>query len=67
MNDFAATNAKNGQSTSTLDVGTRAETKMFRIVRVAEDPQNEDATAAGCNIIVVQNGAANLFINGRDS
>ena len=67
MNDFDATNAKNGQSTSTLDVGTRAETKMFRIVRVAEDPQNEDATAAGCNIIVVQNGAANLFINGRDS
>ena len=67
MNDFAATNAKNGQSTPTLDVGTRAETKMFRIVRVAEDPQNEDATAAGCNIIVVQNGAANLFINGRDS
>ena len=67
MNDFAATNAKNGQSTSTLDVGSRAETKMFRIVRVAEDPQNEDATAAGCNIIVVQNGAANLFINGRDS
>ena len=67
MNEFAATNAKNGQSTSTLDVGTRAETKMFRIVRVAEDPQNEDATAAGCNIIVVQNGAANLFINGRDS
>ena len=65
MNDFAATNAKNGQSTSTLDVGTRAETKMFRIVRVAEDPQNEAATAAGCNIIVVQNGAANLFINGR--
>ena len=67
MNDFAATNAKNGHSTSTLDVVTRAETKMFRIVRVAEDPQNEDATAAGCNIIVVQNGAANLFINGRDS
>ena len=67
MNDFAATNAKNGQSTATLDVGSLAETKMFRIVRVAEDPQNEDATAAGCNIIVVQNGAANLFINGRDS
>jgi hypothetical protein len=67
MNDFAATNAKNGQSTSTLDVGTRAETKMFRIVRVAEDPQNEDAASPGCNIIVVQNGAANLFINGRDS
>ena len=67
INDFSATDAKDGQSTATLDVGPLAETKMFRVVRVAEDPKNEDATAAGCNVIAVMNGAANLFINGRDS
>ena len=67
INDFSATDAKDGQSTATLDVGSLAETKMFRVVRVAEDPKNEDATAAGCNVIAVMNGAANLFINGRDS
>jgi len=67
INDFSATDAKDGQSTVTLDVGSLAETKMFRVVRVAEDPKNEDATAAGCNVVAVMNGAANLFINGRDS
>ena len=46
INDFSATDAKDGQSTATLDVGSLAETKMFRVVRVAEDPKNEDATAA---------------------
>ena len=53
INDFSATDAKDGQSTVTLDVGSLAETKMFRVVRVAEDPKNEDATAAGCNVIAV--------------
>ena len=61
VNDFAATDAKNGQSTITLDVGALAEDHMFRVVRSAEDPDNEDLTAAGANIIVVINAAANTY------
>ena len=61
VNDFAAANAKDGQSTATLDVGALAETHMFRVVRSAEDPDNEDLTAAGANVIVVINSAANLY------
>ena len=60
-NDFTATDAKDGQSTITLDVGALAETHMFRVVRSAEDPDNEDLTAAGANVIVVINSAANLY------
>jgi hypothetical protein len=60
MNDFDGT-GKDGQSTTTFDVGTQAETSMFRIVRSAEDVDNEDLTAAGANIIVVMNAAANLY------
>tara|TARA_A100000172_G_scaffold8057_1_gene4455 strand:+ start:292 stop:900 length:609 start_codon:yes stop_codon:yes gene_type:complete len=61
MNDFAAGDAKDGASTSTFDIGAQAETKMFRIVRVAEDPDNEDITTAGANLIVVCNAAANTY------
>ena len=60
-NDFTATDAKDGQSTITLDVGALAETHMFRVVRSAEDPDNEDLTVAGANIIVVINAAANTY------
>ena len=65
--DFAAGDAKDGQSTSTFDTGTQAVTAMFKIVRSAEDPDNEDLTAAGANIVVVMNSAANHYINGRDA
>ena len=61
INDFAAADAKDGASTATFDSGTQGETKMFRIVRSAEDPDNEDLTAAGANIIVVINAAANTY------
>ena len=61
INDFAAGDAKDGASTATFDSGAQAETKMFRIVRSAEDPDNEDLTAAGANIIVVINAAANTY------
>ena len=66
MNDFDGT-GKDGQSTTTFDTGTQAETGMFRIVRSAEDVDNEDLTAAGANIVVVMNSAANHYINGRDA
>ena len=61
MNNFTATDNKDGQSTVTLDVGALDETHMFRVVRSAEDPDNEDLTAAGANVIVVINSAANLY------
>ena len=60
-NDFTATDAKDGSSTITLDVGALAETHMFRVVRSAEDPENEDLTAVGANVVVVINSAANLY------
>ena len=67
INDFSASDAKDGASTATFDSGAQGETKMFRIVRSAEDPDNEDLTAAGANIVVVMNSAANHYINGRDA
>ena len=60
MNDFDGT-GRDGQSTTTFDVTTTDETHMFRIVRSAEDVDNEDLTAEGANIIVVMNAAANLY------
>ena len=60
MNDFDGT-GKDGASNTTFDTGTQAETGMFRIVRSAEDVDNEDLTAAGANIVVVMNAAANLY------
>ena len=60
MNDFDGT-GRDGQSTTTFDVTTTDETHMFRIVRSAEDVDNEDLTAAGANIVVVMNAAANLY------
>ena len=61
VNNFTATDAKDGQSTVTLDVGALDETHMFRVVRSAEDVDNEDLTAAGANVIVAINSAANLY------
>ena len=62
VNNFTATDAKDGQSTVTLDVGALDETHMFRVVRSAEDPENEDLTAAGANVIVAFNSSANLYL-----
>ena len=61
INDFAAGDAKDGASTATFDSGAQGETKMFRIVRSAEDPDNEDLASPGANIIVVINAAANTY------
>ena len=61
VNNFTATDAKDGQSTVTLDVGALDETHMFRVIRSAEDPDNEDLTVAGANVIVAINSAANLY------
>ena len=61
-NSFTATDAKNGQSTVTLDIGGgAASTHMFKLVRSANDPENKDNGAIGSNQIVVIAGASNLY------
>ena len=45
-----------GKSSSTLDIATTsANGKQFRLLRSAEDPENEDATAAFASVVVVSN------------
>ena len=45
-----------GNSTTTLDIGaTHATTHSWRLLRSAEDPENNDLTAAYCSLEVVQN------------
>ena len=45
-----------GKSSATLDIGTTsANGKQFRLLRSAEDPDNEDATAAFASVVVVSN------------
>ena len=51
-NNYTATDNKDGQSISTLDVASASTTAQFRLVRSAEDPENKDLTVAGANIIV---------------
>jgi hypothetical protein len=59
MNNYTATDNKDGQSISTLDVGSTATTCMFTAVRNANDPENKDQTVAGCNFVVtIMKGSA---------
>ena len=59
MNNYTATDNKDGQSISTLDVGSTATTTMFTAVRNANDPENKDQTAPGCNFVVtIMKGSA---------
>jgi len=45
-----------GKSSATLDIGTTgADNKQYRLLRSAEDPENDDATAAYRSVIVVAN------------
>ena len=52
--------SSNGQSTVKLDVTGTASTSMFRIVRTANDPGNNDNTAANSNVIVQISPAASI-------
>ena len=55
MNSSAGSDTT-GKSSSTLDIGTTsANGKQFRLLRSAEDPENEDATAAFASVVVVFN------------
>ena len=45
-----------GKSSATLDIGdTSADAASFRLLRSAEDPENEDITAAFASVVVVAN------------
>ncbi len=62
INSFTATDAKDGQSTATLDIGGgAASTKMFKLVRGADDPENKDYTAVNSNVIVSIARASSLY------
>ena len=52
----AAGSTTSGQSSSELTYATRAATaNQWRLLRSAEDPENQDITAANCTFVVVQN------------
>jgi len=52
----------NGQSTVKLNIsGSSAATKMFKLVRSADDPKNNDLSVLNGNVIVVQAAASNLY------
>ena len=45
-----------GKSNATLDIGdTSADADTFRLLRVAEDTENEDITAGFASVVVVPN------------
>ena len=52
----AAGSTTTGKSSIQLGISTAATTaKQLRVVRVAEDPENEDQTAANCSLVVKVN------------
>ena len=60
-NNYTATDNKDGQSITTLDVGSAAATSMFTVVRSANDPENKDQTVAGCNFVVIMAKGSALY------
>ena len=50
----------NGQSTVKLNIASADATSMFRIVRTANDPANNDATAINSNVVVQVSPAASI-------
>ena len=60
-NNNTLANAVSGQSVVTLDIQTDNDGRMFRLLRSAEDPENNDVSAQGCNVIVALSARANLF------
>ena len=62
---FATTTGSttSGQSTNKmLLAGGSATANTWRTVRIAEDPENQDITVAGCSVVFVQN--LNQYANG---
>ena len=61
VNNYTATDNKDGQSITTLDVGSAATTGMFKLVAYGNDQDNKDFTVAGGNVIVAIAGGAGLY------
>jgi hypothetical protein len=61
INNWTASTNKDGQSIATLDIASPASTKMFSLVRSANDPENKDLSAAGANVIVTISMASSLY------
>jgi len=51
-----------GQSTSTLTIGSHDNGYMWKIVRSGEVPNQQDVTAIGCDVVVAFNTGANQFL-----
>ena len=61
-NSFSASDAISGQSTVKLDIGGGAAvTKMFKLVRGADDPDNKDYSVLNSNVIVNIARDSNLY------
>jgi hypothetical protein len=58
---WTASDNKDGQSITTLDVSTAAATGMFTLVRSANDPENKDLTAPGANVVVTIGKSSALY------
>jgi hypothetical protein len=63
MNQNNGGSGVSGQSTATLNYSTSDnDGYMWRMIRLAEVPDQEDVTAAGCDVVVVMNNRANQFL-----
>ena len=63
MNQNNGGSGYEGQSQATLDYqGTTDNGRMWKIVRSGEVPNQEDVTAAGCDVVVAFNTSANQFL-----
>ena len=59
-------NTTTGRSSTTIDIGdTAAAANTWRLIRSAEDPENNDLTAAYCTVVVIQN--LNQYIDSSGS
>ena len=58
---WTASDNKDGQSITQLDVSTAAATGMFTLVRSANDPENKDLTAPGANVVVTIGKSSALY------
>ena len=64
-NNNTLSDAKSGQSVVTLNITADDNGFMWRLLRSAEDPSNNDVSAVGCNVIVVGSARANLFLQDK--
>ena len=62
MNQSAGGSGYQGQSQGTLNIASHNNGYMWKIVRSAEVPNQEDLTAQGCDLVVAFNTGANQFL-----